>query len=187
MLTDTLVNIVYKIRAEAGHSLLTSQGQNTVDVIKYLAQRTQIELWTAYQWPTLKIRVDQLLAAGQYLYIFPGAPGSSMSFEQIREVWANVDSPTMTPVAYGITEEMIAPGGANTVSGDGVQYWDAAADQIRVWPTPVSSRGFDSSCRDEEARRLRRRQRLFELSTRSPSSCSRRPRCWLAPRPRMRR
>jgi len=42
--TDTLANIVRAVRAEAGHSLSTVQGTNTIDTLKYLIQRTQVEL-----------------------------------------------------------------------------------------------------------------------------------------------
>ena len=142
--TATLAQLVISVRAEAGHSLSAAQGQNTIDVIKALIQRTQVELWTAYQWPTLKVRADQLLTAGQYLYSFPtGFPsGVSMAFEQVREVWTNVGSAIMNPVTYGIDETMIAPGGGSTISGDGVEYWGVEGAQFRVWPTPVTSRGF---------------------------------------------
>jgi hypothetical protein len=36
---------------------------------------------------------------------------------------------------------MIAPGGGNSQSGDGVQNWDVSGDvQFRIWPTPVSAK-----------------------------------------------
>ena len=135
--TDTLANIVRAIRAEAGHSLSTTQGANTVDTLKYIAQRTQLNLWTAYQWPTLRIRSDVPTAGGQYLYEF----ASGFSFEQVREAWTSQsNSYDWTPVAFGIEENMIAPGGTNSQSGDNVQYWDVEGDnQFRIWPTPVSS------------------------------------------------
>ena len=135
MLTDTLANIVYKVRAEAGHSLLASQGQNTIDAIKYLVQRTQIELWTAYQWPTLKVRADTPLDAGQFIYDYP----AGASFEQVREAWTSQNnSVSWIPVAYGISENMIAPNGNSSQNGDMPQYWGTERDQFRVWPTPVA-------------------------------------------------
>jgi hypothetical protein len=135
--TDTLVNIVRAIRAEAGHSLNTSQGVNTVDVIKYLAGRTQQELWTAYQWPTLLMRQDIAMAANQYLYAFP----SGFTFEQVREAYCSMSTGyNWLPVGYGVDEDMIAPGGGNSQAGDNVQFWDVSGDtQFRVWPTPVSA------------------------------------------------
>jgi hypothetical protein len=135
--TDTLANIVRSVRAEAGHSLSTTQGSNTVDTLKYLVQRTQTELWTAYVWPTLKLRKDVATAAGQYLYAFP----TGFSFEQARETWTSQSNAyNWQPVTYGIEENMIAPGGDNSQAGDNVQYWDVEGDtQFRLWPTPVTS------------------------------------------------
>jgi hypothetical protein len=134
--TDTLANIVRAIRAEAGHSLSTTQGVNTVDTLKYIAQRTQLALWTAYQWPTLKIRSDVATTGGQYLYAF----ATGFSFEQVREAWTSISTGyDWRPVTFGITEDMIAPGGGNSQSGDNVQYWDVEGDtQFRIWPTPVT-------------------------------------------------
>lgn len=134
--TDTLANIVYAIRAEAGHSLSTAQGTNTIETLKYLAQRTQRELWTAYIWPTLRVRADQATAKGQYLYNFP----VGMSFEQVRETWTSqATSANWTPVAYGIEESQILPGGGNTQSGDKPSSWAPEGAQFRVWPTPVTA------------------------------------------------
>jgi len=137
--TASLANLVIMVRAEAGHSLSTAQGQNTVDVIKALIARTQIELWTAYQWPTLKIRADTPTAQGQYLYDFP----ANFSFEQVRQVWtAQSASYTWTPVNYGIDESCIAPGGGSSQTGDPVLLWDVDGDQFRIWPTPSTSAYF---------------------------------------------
>lgn len=133
--TATLAQLVISVRAEAGHSLSAAQGQNTVDVLKALIARTQVELWTAYQWPQLKLRADTPTAQGQYLYDFP----VNMSFEQVRQVWtAQSSSYAWTPVAYGIAESCIAPGGGSSQAGDPVQLWDVEDDQFRIWPTPSS-------------------------------------------------
>jgi hypothetical protein len=135
--TDTLANIVLAIRSEAGHSLSTSQGTNTLAALNYIAQRVQRELWTAYVWPTLVVRKDVAMTATQYLYNFP----AGFSFEQVRETWCSQStSYDWTPVGYGIEEDLIAPGLVNSQSGDNVQFWDVEGDtQFRVWPTPVTS------------------------------------------------
>ena len=135
--TATLAQLVISVRAEAGHSLSAAQGQNTIDTIKALIARTQIELWTAYQWPTLRTRSDTPMAAGQYLYAFP----AGASYEQVREAWTSQNhSVNWTPVNYGIEENMIAPGGGNSQSGDMPQFWRVSGDtQFRVFPTPVSA------------------------------------------------
>ena len=143
MATDTLLNMVRALRAECGHSLSVAQGTNQLSTLQYLLQRTQIELWNNYVWPDLTLRVDTPLVAGTYLYPFP----ATMTYDQIRESWwAQASSAEWTPIEYGITENYIQPGGANTESGQPVQLWDveaqagaAAAPQLRVWPTPTAA------------------------------------------------
>ena len=135
MLTDTLSNCVYALRAESGHSLSTSQGTNTVDTLKYLLKRTQLDLWTAYIWPTLVVAGDVNMAAGQYLYDYP----ATLSFEQVRGAFRGAsDSANWQPLGYGISENYVKPGGANSESGDPPRGWRAEGDQFRVWPTPTS-------------------------------------------------
>jgi hypothetical protein len=131
--TDTLANIVRAIRAEAGHSLSTTQGTNLVDTLKYLAQRTQIELWTAYQWPTLQFRSDNPVTAGLRIYTF----ASGMSFEQVRSAWTAVTATDSfwRPLGYGVDETL------NRLQvGDPPQRWDASGDtQFGIWPNPTTS------------------------------------------------
>jgi hypothetical protein len=140
MATDTLLNMVRNLRAECGHALSVAQGQNQVDTLKYILQRTQIELWTTFVWPDLKIRANVTTIAGTYLYSFP----ATMGFDQIREAWYAL--PTAVEwytVGYGISEAMIMGNNANSQSGDPVQYWDINNDtspsKVRVWPTPTTS------------------------------------------------
>jgi hypothetical protein len=136
MQTDTLLNCVYNLRAESGHSLSTAQGQNVVDTLKYLLKRTQIELWTAYQWPTLMQSGDVQTAAGQYLYAYP----AGFDFEMIRKSYAaQSNSTNWSDFPYGLDEHLIMPGGANSQSGDGPQTWRPELNQFRIWPTPISS------------------------------------------------
>jgi len=135
MQTDTLANCVYALRAEAGHSLSTAQGQNAIDVLKYLLKRAQLELWTAYQWPTLMQSGDTQMVAGQFLYGYP----VGFDFEAIRKSYtAPANSTSWRDLVYGIDETLIKPGGANSQSGDGPQFWRPELNQFRVWPTPVS-------------------------------------------------
>lgn len=136
MQTDTLANCVYALRAEAGHSLSTTQGQNIVDVLKYLLKRSQLELWTAYQWPTLMISGDVPTVVGQYVYDYP-AP---FDFERVRQTYAApANSTNWQDLTYGLDESYIMPGGANSQSGDGPQFWRPEQNQFRIWPTPVST------------------------------------------------
>ena len=84
----------------------------------------------------LRVRADTPTAQGQYLYDFP----VGFSFEQVREVWtAQGSSYAWTPVVYGIDENMIAPGGSSSQTGDPVQAWDVDGDQFRIWPTPSTA------------------------------------------------
>jgi hypothetical protein len=137
--TDTLANCVYAVRGEAGHSLSTAQGQNVIDVLKYLLKRAQLELWTAYQWPTLTISGDTQMVAGQYLYAYP----ASFDFEMIRKsLTAPANASNWHDLVYGIDENLIKPGGANSQSGDGPQFWRPELNQFRIWPTPVSANNW---------------------------------------------
>jgi hypothetical protein len=134
--TDTLANCVYNLRAEAGHSLSTTQGQNVVDVLKYLLKRAQLELWTAYQWPTLMQSGDVQTAAGQFVYSYP----ATFDFEMIRKSYvAPANATNWRDLVYGLDETYIMPGGANSQSGDGPQVWRPEGNQFRIWPTPVSN------------------------------------------------
>lgn len=136
MQTDTLANCVYALRAEAGHSLSTTQGQNVIDVLKYLLKRAQLELWTAYQWPTLMTSGDVQTAAGQFLYNYP----ANFDFEMIRKSYvAPANATNWRDLVYGLDESYIMPGGANSQSGDGPQIWRPELNQFRIWPTPVSN------------------------------------------------
>jgi hypothetical protein len=136
MATDTLSNMVRNLKSEIGAALSIAQGQNQLSTLQYLLQRTQIELWTAFTWPDLKVRVNTPTAAGQYKYPYTPA----MGFDQIRETWwAQANSSEWTEVGYGIAEYMIRGDDTNSMAGDPVQFWDVAdTANFRVWPTPAS-------------------------------------------------
>lgn len=139
MQTDTLANCVYGLRAEAGHSLASTQGQNVVDTLKYLLKRAQLELWTAYQWPTLTTSGDTQMVAGQYIYDYP----AGFDFETIRKSYTAPDNSSQwLDLVYGIDENLIKPGGDNSQVGDGPQFWRPEQNQFRIWPTPVSANNW---------------------------------------------
>jgi hypothetical protein len=137
--TEQLQIMVKNLRAECGHSLAVAQGVNSVDTLKYLLQRTQEELWTAFVWPELTIRAEVVMAPGQYQYPYP----ATMGYDQIRETWyAFTTDASWMPVDYGIGEDAIKPGGGNSWRADPVQAWDTeSTTQFRVWPTPDQSGG----------------------------------------------
>jgi hypothetical protein len=133
--TQTLLEMVSNLRAEAGHSLSVAQGVNTESTLKYLLKRTQEELWTAFVWPELALRDDRTLSPGVYLYAY----GVDLKFDAIREAWSASDTSSQwSQVAYGISEDKLQAGTAlNTSRGDPVQNWEPAGGvQFRVWPTP---------------------------------------------------
>jgi hypothetical protein len=137
--TQQLSVMVKNLRAEAGHALSVAQGVNQYETLKYLLARTQEELWTAFVFPDLIVRVNVPMAAGQYLYPFPSAP-VPMSFDMIRETWtATPSSTSWSELPYGIDEDCIKPDGTNTNRADPVQAWDVEGDSFRVWPTPDTS------------------------------------------------
>jgi hypothetical protein len=143
MPTEQLQVMVKNLRAEVGHSLATAQGVNQVETIKYLLQRTQEELWTAFTWPELSVRIDTPLMPGQFLYPFPAA----FTFDQVRSAWSSRPGDTeWGEVGYGIEEDRIEPGGNNSRRADPITIWDVENSggtvQFRVWPTPDTSGGY---------------------------------------------
>jgi hypothetical protein len=142
MHTEQLQVLVNNLRAEVGHSLSVAQGVNQVSTLKYLIARTQEELWTAFAWPDLAMRVDMAMVAGQYGYPLPTVP-VVVSFDMIRSVWVSMaTAASWSLLSYGIPEDYILPGtvsapGANNRRADPVEYWESAGgDTFRVWPTP---------------------------------------------------
>jgi hypothetical protein len=134
MATATLSVLVRNVRAEAGHSLAVSQGLNSVDTLKYLIARTEFELWTAFQWPTLAVRAQVVLVPGQYIYNYH----PSLTFDQIRETYYLPDGGSAFQVMdYGLPESCIKADGTNSTSGVPKLWEDSSTDnQFRVWPTP---------------------------------------------------
>lgn len=136
MAVATLSQLVTGVRAEAGHALTATQGLNGVETLKHLIQRTEYELWTAFQWPTLEIFEDLDAQVGQYIYDYP----PEMGYDQIRQVlWSPVGSASWQLIEYGIPHQCILPGGGNSTTGPTAQYWKTQGDtQFRIWPTPSS-------------------------------------------------
>jgi hypothetical protein len=136
--TQTLLEMVSNLRAEAGHSLATAQGVNTEATLKYLLKRTQEELWAAFVWPELMIRDDRTLNPGAALYGY----SVDLKFDAIRDAYSShPGSASWSHVGYGINEDKLEAGTmTNTSSSDPVQLWEAAGPtQFRVWPTPYAS------------------------------------------------
>jgi hypothetical protein len=144
MQTATMLQLIDMVRAEAGHSLMTSQGLNSVESLKHLIRRTEYELWTAFRWPMLTIRKDLVITKGQPSLSFP----VDMDLEQIFEVfWMADGSTNWTKMGFGVPEDGILPDGAasRTQASNSLQLWDVYFNQttgqnmIRVWPTPTQN------------------------------------------------
>ncbi len=137
MATATLNTLVTAVRAEAGHALSASQGLNALETLKYLIQRTQYELWTAFQWPTLEIMEEISAFTGQHVYAYP----ASMDYDQVRCVeYASSPTDKWHLVSFDVPRECIAPGGGNTNSGPHAQFWDVYDEtSFRIWPTPTTN------------------------------------------------
>src|SRR6187397_936830 len=123
MLTQTLQEMVANLRSECGHSLNVAQGTNAVATLQYLLRRTQEELWTAFVWPELQLRVDVPVTPGTYLYNYD----IRMQFDSVREAWAaNGSASSWSRVDYGISEDKRTPGTlTNTSQGDPVRFWES--------------------------------------------------------------
>lgn len=150
MPTGDMMSVMIKnLRSEVGYSLSTAQGVNNVDTLKYLLQRTQLELWQAFQWPELTVRIDIALSAGQYLYDF-NPTISGMDYDQVRSAWSSrPNDDSWYALGYGIDEDKVAPGGGNSWRADPVQIWDVENNtsgtplaRFRVWPTPDTNGGY---------------------------------------------
>jgi hypothetical protein len=156
MTTVTLGTLVKMVRAEAGHALTPSQGLNTVDTLKHLIKRTEEELWTAFQWPTLTVRWDTSVQVGQTEYMYP----AELQFDQIREVlWTPDDGQRWSVVEFGIPEEAHQVYGTTAAHGTTIKYWETQTEEfLRIWPVPTQ-KGFirlkgmkplNSMCSDDD-------------------------------------
>jgi len=141
MQTATILQLVDMVRAEAGHSLMTSQGLNSVESLKHLIRRTEYEMWTAFRWPMLTIRKDIAITRGQSSVAFP----ADLDLEQIFEAfWMSNGSTHWSKLGFGVPEDGIMPQGAPSTSQNStsLQLWDVYFDQtsglnmLRIWPTP---------------------------------------------------
>ncbi len=133
--TATLGDLVTAVRAEAGHSLAAYQGVNALETLRHEIRRTEYELWTAFQWPTLEMFREIAAVPDQFIYSYP----VDLGFDQIRSMqWAAENSSNWQTISFGVPKECIAPGGGNSISGPHAQYWGVLDDtRFRVWPTPT--------------------------------------------------
>jgi hypothetical protein len=138
----TLTSLVTDLRAEIGHSISPSVGQEKLGQLKRYLARHQETLYTGYDWPHMIEREgDKALAAGQRYYDFP----STVNPDRVLGVsvrWGN----QWIPVNFGIDTERqynVFDPSETGDRNDPVQNWDWYDDggqlQFEVWPTPASA------------------------------------------------
>ena len=129
----TLGVLINDLRSEIGHSLQTSLGKTTRDVLINTLQRTQKRLWDDYAWSFLKVKRSILIQNNQRYYDMP----SDVVFERIVNVefkhgdmWERIE--------YGINSHHYnAFDSDNGVTSYPVQRYDNYENnQIEVFPVP---------------------------------------------------
>lgn len=92
-----LSEMVADLRAEVGHSLISGQGTNMEDTLKYTLKRTQRELYAMYDWPQFIIDEQVAITAGtRYLTGLV-----KIDEEQINHMWCRLGS-EWYPILMGI-------------------------------------------------------------------------------------
>ena len=141
-----LEDLVYMLRAEAGHSVLVSSGIDNLPAQKQILRRTQEMLYDDYDWPFMRVTPTKALAAGQRYYDLP----TELNMERIESVvvWSNSQPYDIT---RGITMADYGQFSSDDdVRSDPVIKWDIRStgdvttndthlEQLEVWPIPVSN------------------------------------------------
>ena len=129
----TLGILINDLRSEIGHSLQTSLGKTTRDVLINTLQRNQKRLWDDYAWSFLKVKREIQMQTGQRYYDMP----TDIVFERIVNVefkhgnmWERIE--------YGIdAQHYNAFDSDNGVTSYPIQRYDNHENnQIEVFPVP---------------------------------------------------
>lgn len=139
-----LSEMVSDLRAEVGHSLVSGQGTNMTDTLKYQLKRTQAELYRAHDWPNLIIEESVSVPINtRYLTDF-----TNIDKEQVNALWCRQGSEWF-PILYGIDPlhySLYDP--TNNVTGFPIQRYkyNELQSAIEIWPmtavaTSVLGRG----------------------------------------------
>ena len=67
----TMQVLLNDLRSESGHSISSSMGQATQEMMINLLQRVQRRLWEDFAWPFLQVKKDISLQAGSRYYDVP--------------------------------------------------------------------------------------------------------------------
>lgn len=125
------------LRAECGHSTNVAHGLNDRESMVYLLNRTQLDLWSDYQWPFLAIDRDVQLANGSRYYPYP----ADLAFEDINQVWL-LNGTVICTLDYGISPSQYLDYNSDADARSWPpRRWSHNADtgSFEVWPIPDSS------------------------------------------------
>lgn len=138
-----LSELVYMLRAEAGHSVLVSAGIDTLPALHTKLRRVQTMLYDDYDWPFMAYEPYIDLQDGERYYDIP----TDMNLESIADValWYNSTPHTITR-GIGVPQYAQYDSDADERAGP-VRNWDIkftgditsrddVLEQIEVWPIP---------------------------------------------------
>jgi hypothetical protein len=121
------------LRAECGLSTNVAHGLNDRESMVYLLDRTQLDLWEAWDWPFLTVDRDIALGAGTMEYAYP----ADLSYETITDAWI-VGNNQLYRLEYGIQpiDQVVV-----SLPSWPPRHWrhDVDTGQIMLWPIPDQS------------------------------------------------
>lgn len=126
----TLSECVRRLRAELGHSLVPAHGVQLEETLKYALERSQRELWVAWDWPQVAVYRTINIAQGSRLYNVP----AGLTFESVRKLWRQEGS-DWVPLDHGFSLD-----DEDLNQGSPIQWrWNADTSQIEINPTPLQA------------------------------------------------
>ena len=96
----TMQVLLNDLRSESGHSISSSMGQATQEMMINLLQRVQRRLWEDFAWPFLQVKKDITLQAGSRYYDIP----AGLTLERVQKACFKY-SGTWEKVSYGISPD----------------------------------------------------------------------------------
>ena len=129
----TLQVLLNDLRSESGHSISSSMGQATQEMMINLLQRVQRRLWEDFAWPFLQVKKDISLQAGSRYYDVP----AGITLERVQKASFKY-SGTWEKVSYGISADdyTVYDSDTGTRSWPVEKYEAYGVSQIEVWPIP---------------------------------------------------
>lgn len=138
-----LLQLVENLREEVGRASSVAVGQSDLPGLKQKLRRTQEQLYDDYDWPFLRQIFPPLyMKAGEQYYDLP----AGLHLERIEavELWySNFPRPIargVTPRNYAIYDSAAGVRQEPALAWD--VRWTGTAEQIEIWPLPVSNTQF---------------------------------------------